>query len=279
MKTYESGWENKDGVKFYLCGWEPNEKPKAVVVLVHGHGEHVGRYTHVAEAFTKAGYALVGFDLRGHGKSGGPRGHAPSYEALMDDIAVFLEQVIRRYPKLPMFIYGHSLGGNLVLNFILRRRPNAVGAIVTAPWLKLAFDPPAAQVSLARIMNKIAPGFTQHSKLDTKALSHDAQVVKAYNNDPLVHDKISARLYLGMYDSGLLALEHAAEFPIPLLLMHGTADQITSYNASREFAERGGEKVTWRAWDGLYHEIHNEPQKAEVLKTMTVWMNSCLKKK
>jgi alpha-beta hydrolase superfamily lysophospholipase len=279
MKTYEFGWENKEGIKFFACGWEPTEKPKAVVALVHGHGEHVGRYANVAEAFTQAGYALAGFDLRGHGKSGGPRGHASSYEALMDDVADFLAQVAARYPKLPMFIYGHSLGGNLVLNFVLRRKPAVVGAIVTGPWLKLAFDPPAVQVTLARVMNKIAPGFTQHSKLDTTALSHDVQVVQAYDNDPLVHDMVSARLYMGMYDSGLWALEHAAEFPVPLLLMHGTADRITSAKASREFAERGGKNVTWRAWDGFYHEIHNEPEKAEVLAAMAAWMNTCLKKK
>jgi alpha-beta hydrolase superfamily lysophospholipase len=279
MKAYESGWENKQGIKFYVRGWEPREKPKAVVALVHGHGEHVGRYTHVAEAFTKAGYALTGFDLRGHGKSGGPRGNTSSYDALMDDIADFLALVAKRYPKLPVFLYGHSLGGNLVLNFTLRRKPKVVGAIVTAPWLRLAFDPPAVQVTLARVMDKIAPGFTQNSKLDTGRLSRDAQIVKAYNDDPLVHDKISARLYVGMYDSGLWALEHAGEFPIPLLLMHGTADRLTSAQASHEFAEHGGKKVTWRAWEGWYHEIHNEPDKAEALKVMTAWMNARIKKK
>jgi alpha-beta hydrolase superfamily lysophospholipase len=279
MKTYESGWENKQGIKFYVRGWEPREKPEAVAALVHGHGEHVGRYVHVAEAFTKAGFALAGFDLRGHGKSGGPRGHTSSYDALMDDIADFLALVAKRYLKLPVFIYGHSLGGNLVLNFTLRRKPKVVGVMVTAPWLKLAFDPPAVQVTLARVMDKIAPGFTQNSKLDTAALSHDAQIVKAYNDDPLVHDKISARLYIGMYDSGLWALEHAAEFPVPLLLMHGTADRLTSAQASHEFAEHGGKKVTWRAWEGWYHEIHNEPDRAEVLKVMTTWMNARIKKK
>jgi alpha-beta hydrolase superfamily lysophospholipase len=279
MKTYELGWENKEGIKFYGCGWEPAGTPKAVVALVHGHGEHVGRYVHVAEAFTKAGYALAGFDLRGHGKSGGARGHTPSYESLMDDVANFLEQVAKRYPKLSAFLYGHSLGGNLVLNFTLRRRPKVAGAIVTGPWLKLAFDPPAVQVVLGRVMDKIAPGFTQNSKLDTAALSHDVQVVNAYNNDPLVHDLISARLYVGMYDSGLWALEHASEFPVPLLLMHGMEDRITSAQASREFAERGGKQVTWRPWEGMYHEIHNEPEKAKVLEAMTTWMDARLKEK
>lgn len=262
-----------------MLGWEPKEKPKAVVALVHGHGEHVGRYLHVAEAFTKAGYALAGFDLRGHGKSNGARGQTTNYQALMDDITDFLLLIRKRYPKTPLFIYGHSLGGNLVLNHILRCKPEAAGVIVTAPWLKLAFDPAPSQVVLARIMNKIAPGFTQNSNLDTTALSRDMGIVKAYNDDALVHEKISARLYLGIYDSGLWALEHASEFPVPLLLMHGTGDRLTSASASLEFAERAGKKVTWHAWDGWYHEIHNEPQKGEVLKVMIAWMNGCLKKK
>lgn len=279
MMSFESGWENKEGIKFYMRGWEPKEKPKGVVAMVHGLGEHVGRYIHVAKAFTDAGYALAGFDLRGHGKSGGARGHSPSYQALMDDIEEFLVLVGKRFPAIPLFIYGHSLGGNLVLNFTLRCKPEAAGVIVTAPWLKLAFAPPSSQVVLARIMNKIAPGFTQNSGLDTSALSRDKVIVKAYHDDTLVHGKISVGLYVGLYDSGIWALEHASEFPAPLLLMHGTGDRLTSATASREFAERGGKKITWRAWDGWYHEIHNEPQKAEVFKVMIDWMNGCLKKR
>jgi alpha-beta hydrolase superfamily lysophospholipase len=277
MKTFESGWQSKDGIRFYVLGWEPHAKPRAVVCLVHGHGEHVGRYAHVGEAFANAGYVLAGFDARGHGKSGGPRGHTPSYDALMDDIADFLMQMQTSYPGLPRFLYGHSMGGNEVINFALRRKPDLKGVIATGPWLKLAFEPPALQVTLGRLMNNIAPGFTQKSGLDTAALSHDASVVNAYNSDPLVHDKISARLFMGMYEAGLWALDHAAEFPLPLLIMHGTADRLTLAEASRQFAERGGKNVTWRAWDGLYHEIHNEPEKAEVLKVMIDWMDARLK--
>ena len=279
MKTYETGWENKEDIKFYVRSWVPDKKPKAVVVLVHGLGEHIGRYAHVGEAFTKSGYALTAFDLRGHGRSGGPRGHTPNYEALLDDMADFLALVAARYPKLPVFLYGHSTGGNLVLNFTLRRKPNVVGVIATDPWLKLAFDIPAVRLVLVRVMDKIAPGFTQNSGLETAALSRDPQIVKAYINDPLVHGKISARFFMGIYESGLWAIEHAAEFPVPLLLMQGTGDRVTSEQANHEFAGRAGKKATWRAWDGWYHEIHNEPEKEKVLKAMIVWMDQRLKKK
>ncbi len=272
MKISEWTWKSFDGLDMYGRGWMPEGQAKAAVALVHGHGEHVGRYEHVAAALTAKGYALLGFDLRGHGRSGGPRGHTPSYEALMDDIMAFFAQVEARCPGLPRFLYGHSLGGNLVLNYALRRKPDLRGVIATGPWLELAFQPPASQVTLGRLMNGIAPGFTQHSKLNTAGLSHDQAVVTAYENDPLVHDKISARLFVAIYESGLWALEHAAEFPLPLLLMHGASDPITSAEASRKFAEKAGDKVTLKVWDGLFHEIHNEPEKAEIFKMMLDWL-------
>jgi alpha-beta hydrolase superfamily lysophospholipase len=272
MAISEWNWKSLDGLDMYARGWAPRGHPKTAIMLVHGHGEHVARYDHVAAALAEKGDAMLGFDLRGNGKSGGPRGHTPSYDALMDDIASFSQQTELRYAGLPRFLYGHSLGGNLVLNYALRRKPDLRGVIATGPWLKLAFDPPASQVTLGRLMNGIAPGFTQHSKLNTQGLSHDQMVVAAYDNDPLVHDKISARLFMAIYESGLWALEHAAEFPQPLLLMHGAADPITSAKSSQEFAQKAGKKVTLKIWGGLYHEIHTELEKAEVFKVMLDWL-------
>ncbi len=272
MDTFEWTFKSSDGLDLFGRGWAPNGKPKATIALVHGHGEHAGRYAHVGAALAEKGYALLGFDLRGHGKSGGPRGHTPSYDALLDDIAAFFKQVEGRYPDLPRFAYGHSMGGNLVLNYALRRKPDLHGVIATGPWLKLAFDPPASKVSLGRMMNNILPSFTQASGLETKALARDAAVVTAYENDPLVHSKISARLFVSIYENGLWALEHAAEFPLPLLLMHGSADRLTSAQASKEFAAKAGSKVTLKIWDGWFHEIHNEPDKAEVFKVMLDWL-------
>lgn len=276
MKTFESKFEGTDGLAFYVQGWEPDAQPKAVVALTHGLGEHVGRYAHVGKALTDAGYALAGYDSRGHGKSGGARGHTPSYDTLMDDINKFLAMLGEKYPGSPLFLYGHSMGGNQVINYVLRRHPKIKGVISTGPWLMLSFQPPPSKVALGKLMNNILPAFSQANGLVTTGLSHDAEIVRLYDNDPLNHNKISARLFVGIYDSGLWALEHASEFSLPLLLMHGGADPITSAEASRQFADKAGSNVTLKIWDGLYHEIHNEPEQAQVFKVMVEWLDKHL---
>ena len=272
MNIFDWKWKSRDGLELYARGWKP-EAPKAVVVLVHGHGEHVNRYNHVADAFTKAGYAMQGFDLRGHGQSAGQRGHTPNYESLMNDITDFIGDAQRRYPGLPVFLYGHSMGGNQAINYVLRSPQGLKGVIATGPWLRLAFDPPAAQVIAAKLLNSIASSFSMANGLSQTSLSRDPEVVSKYAADPLVHDKISPRLYTGIYGSGLWALEHAAELKIPMLLMHGSGDKITSAPASQEFAQKAGNLVTLRIWDGFYHEIHNEPEKAEVIQVMVDWLD------
>lgn len=277
MNIFGSSWQNAEGIQFHIQGWEPDAKPRAVVALVHGLGEHVARYSHVGSAFSRNGYALVGFDLRGHGRSGGPRGHTPTYEALMDDIAGFLAQLGGRYRGRPTFLYGHSMGGNLVLNYALRRRPRLRGVISTSPWLRLAFEPSAWKVTLARALGAVVPSLTLSSDLDASTLSHDPKVVEAYLHDPLVHDRISSRLFVEMRSSGAWALEHAVEFPLPLLLMHGAADRLNSCDASQEFAQRASKRTTWKSWAGGYHELHNEPFRARVIRTMIAWMDANLR--
>jgi alpha-beta hydrolase superfamily lysophospholipase len=273
MEIKEWSWRSSDGLAMYGRQWDPGLPPRAALVLVHGLGEHSTRYDHVAAALAEKGYAMLGFDLRGHGKSAGPRGHTPSYDALMDDISAFTRQVKSRYPGVPLFLYGHSLGGNLVLNYGLRCPSDFRGVIATGPWLELSFQPPASQVRLGRLMNRISPSFAQNSHLNTRGLSHDQAVVTAYEQDPLVHEKISARLFVSLYETGLWALEHAAEFPLPLLLMHGSLDPITSPKASQEFAKRAGDKVTLKIWNDLFHEIHNEPAQIEVFQFMSDWLD------
>ena len=272
MKHSEWQSQSSDGVGLYRQSWAPEGEAKAVVTLIHGFGEHSGRYPHVAAALAAEGYALITGDQRGHGRSQGLRGHTPTYDALMDDIAGLLDEAARRFPNRPRFIYGHSMGGNLTLNYVLRRRPQLDGVVVTAPWLRLAFEPPRWKVAIGRAMNSIYPALVQDTGEDLEALSRDAAVGRAYAADPLTHGKMSARMFTSLHAAGLWALEHAAEFPLPLLLMHGDADRLTSAPASREFAAKAPQ-CTFKAWDGLYHEIHNEPEQPQVFAAIVDWLN------
>ena len=273
MKRTEFEFKTFDGLSLFGQSWKPEVRSRAVVCLVHGMGEHSGRYAHVADALTQAGYILFTFDIRGHGKSEGPRGHIPSYEALMQDISSLLKVANKQFHQLPSFLYGHSLGGNLVLNYVLRRQSHLKGVIATDPWLRLAFEPPRSKIILAQITNCIWPSFSQKNGLDTKVLSRDPEVVHVYENDPLIHDHISSRMFIGIYQSGQWALEHASEFSLPLLLMHGGDDKIISIKASHEFANMKTKNCTFKIWDGLYHEIHNEPEKEEVFKFLIDWLD------
>ena len=273
MKHDKFKFKTFDGFQLFGQSWQPEDRPRAVVCLVHGLGEYSGRYVHVADSLIQAGYALISFDLRGHGKSEGLRGHTPSYEAIMQDISSLLEVTNKKFPQLPFFLYGHSLGGNLVLNYVLRRQSHLKGVIATAPWLRLAFEPPAFKIALGKITNYIWPSFSQKNGLNTKTLSHVPEVVYAYENDPLVHDRISARMFISIYQAGQWALEHASEFSLPLLLMHGGDDNLISVKASHEFAGKIKENCTLKIWDGLYHEIHNEPDKEEVFKFLIDWLD------
>lgn len=273
MKLSDVNWTATDGLPLVGRCWEPAGEPRAVICLVHGLGEHCGRYGHVAAALNEAGYAVLACDKRGHGRSGGKRGVIPSYDALMDDIGLLLAQAEQRFPGKPRFLYGHSLGGNEVLNYALRRKPDLVGVIATSPGLRTAFKPPALQLAAGRLMNRLWPAFTLPNGLELAALSRDPAIIAAYQADPLVHDRLSARLGIELLRSGEWAIAHAAEFPVPLLLMHGTADRLTSHQASQEFAAKAP-NCTLKLWEGLYHETHNEPEKADVIRFLIEWLKT-----
>ncbi|MFN2150478.1 MAG: lysophospholipase [Anaerolineales bacterium] len=276
MNEPETFFETKDHQNLFFRVWQPAGHLKAAVCLVHGLGEHSGRYQHVAAAFNAAGVGVWGFDLRGHGKTPGKRGQVPHYDVMLDDIADAIDAAQEQFTGVPVFLYGHSMGGNLVLNYALRRKPALAGVIATSPWIQLAFSPPDSQVRLARLMNHLLPNLTQPNGLDVQALAHDPEVVAAYQNDPLVHDRVSIRLSVEFLDAGEWALEHAAELALPLLLVHGSADPITSAAASQEFAARAGELCTLKIWEGLYHETHNEPQKEQVIAYNLEWLEQHL---
>jgi len=285
LNSFDLKFETHDGIQLYARGWEPEGGPgasslkiKAVVCLIPGLGEHAGRYQHVAAAMTQSGYAVFGFDLRGHGLSGGPRGHAPSLEAYLQDIDLLLGQARRRYPAAPVFLYGHSLGGILVLNYGLRRKPALMGAIVTAPALHSELESQPVKIALVRILGALLPSLSISTGLKPERISRDRDVVQAYIADPLVHDRATlgwGRLTLAC---NAWTLAHAGEFPLPLLLMQGKDDLLAFPSSSLEVAAQLQDKCKLVLWDGMYHEIHNEPGKEKVIRTMIDWMDAELSK-
>jgi len=277
MKHYEMTWKAHDNLDIFAQAWEPvTAQPKAVACLVHGLGEHTSRYAHVAEAFGRQGIVLFGADLRGHGRSGGARGHISSIDDFMKDIDVSLVQARQRYPDLPIILYGHSLGGIQVLYYGLTRKPNIKGVIATSSGLHTALEKQHLKIMMAKVLGALMPNTPIASGLDSASISRDEKVVQAYNNDPLVHDKIT--LGFGRIMTGITGwvLAHAGEFSLPLLLLHGNADVLAFPSSSTEVAAALKEKCTLVLWDDSYHELHNEPEKEEVFKTMTQWMNARL---
>ncbi|HEX6033029.1 MAG TPA: alpha/beta hydrolase [Anaerolineales bacterium] len=277
MNTFEAKWENGEGIHFFMQGWEPEGRPpRAFIALIHGLGDHTSRFAHVGKAMTDAGYAMAGFDLRGHGRSGGARGHTPSLNAYMQDIRQFFQLLTPRYLHIPHFLYGHSLGGLLALAYAIQYGAGLRGVMVTGAALRDSLQEQKAKLALVKLLAPILPTLSVQSGLDSTALSRDPRIVEAYRNDPLVHDNIT----LGFGRAGLEAIElcfaRAKEFPVPLLMIHGKADTITYPGGSEEFAKRvreGGGDVTLKVWDGLYHEVHNEPEQAEVFQFMIEWLD------
>lgn len=278
IQTEAFHWSAVDGPKIYGHYWAPENEVKAVICLVHGMGEHCERYDAMAHYLARYGFAMIGFDQRGHGRTEGKKGHTPSYNHLLFAVDDLLSKAEEYFPEIPQFLYGHSMGGNVVANYVLQKKPQIQGVIISSPWFKLAFEPPALQIKLGSLVNKLFPAFTQSTQLDASKISQVQEVVDKYLNDPLVHDKISTTFFLSVHGRGEWAMEHASEWPaLPLLMYHGTGDEITSYEASRCFADEvtssDESDVTYKLFDGAYHEIHNDVDSDELLLMVKDWLN------
>ncbi len=254
------------------------ENPIATTILVHGFGEHISRYEHVAQQFVKENISVIGVDLIGHGHSTGKRGHINSikdYFGCIDSMVNHIKQVDQ---KLLLVLYGHSMGGNLVLNYLISNEESAFCCVLaTSACLKLAIQPSAFQLFLAKTMNKIYPSLQQTADLDFKDISSVVEVQNDYANDPLNHDKISVRLFNEIYSNGLLAIENAANIKIPVLLAHGDTDDITSPGGSDEFAANCPQAML-KIWPGLRHETHNEHNQEDVIAYYVNWVLNQLRK-
>jgi acylglycerol lipase len=275
MKHFENYLEATDGLKLFCQGWEPADQTRGTIALVHGLGEHSGRYGHLAEYFAERGYSVQSFDLRGHGKSEGKRGHTPSFSAYMDDIDIWLRDLRERFLG-AMFLYGHSLGAILTVIYTLQKKPPLAGVVATGLAMHNALEKQAFKLMLVRTLGNLVPDMILPSGLDTKMLSRDYEVVDAYVHDPLVHDRASVGFGAETLKEIAWTWEHACEFPVPLLLMHGSKDQIAYPSSSQEFASLAPGQCTLKMWDGMFHEIHNEYGKEQVFEYLAGWLEARL---
>lgn len=278
MITYTSFVrETDDNYQIFSQKWIPAEKPKASIIIVHGLGEHSSRYQHLAHFFNAQRYSVYSFDQRGHGKSSGPRGDIPTYKIACDDIDSLIKSVQEVDPSNPIFLYGHSLGGAIVLYYGLTRSSTIKGIICTSPGLASGVPLPPLKMGLAKILASIAPKTAINNGLDVENLSHDHKVIDAYKNDPLVHPMISARLGMELISKGPWMIENANQFKYPLLLLQGEMDHLVDPKMTSKFAKAvGSSKVQYKEFPGLFHEMHNELDNSEFLKTLTEWLEKQL---
>jgi alpha-beta hydrolase superfamily lysophospholipase len=259
----------------YLRSAVVEQNVKADVLLTHGLGEHSARYDHVALVLAQNGYRLCTYDLRGHGRSQGRRGHIHRYADLLDD----LERVMNYHMRegIPMFLYGHSLGGQITLNYLLRRRQPVCGAIIASPWLELVYRPLWLKVLLAKIMVGIWPTFTQNRLDNPAVLSRDQAFLASLPGKDLIHHKVSARMYRELLEGARRASEGAPEWDYPLLLIHGADDPVTSPAATESFFQKAASPdKTLKIHPAMRHETHNEIGRETVFAEMVEWMDKRL---
>ena len=246
---------------------------RAVVVLVHGLGEHAGRYRALAERLHGWGFAVWAHDHHGHGESSGARGGLPSELRLVDDLALVIDDARRENPGLPLVLLGHSLGGLVAASLVARGVRPVDGLVLSSPGLDPGLN--GFQKALLAVLPRIAPRLRVGNGLDDNFLSHDRAVVQAYRDDPLTHDRIGGRLARFLAHEGALVRQAAAHWPVPTLLIYAGDDRLVVPAASRAFAEAATPSgmVEARCFESLYHEIFNELDAGPVFAALQRWLD------
>ena len=264
----------KDGLKLYGQHWIPDREPDLAICILHGFGGHSGHYEEFSSYMTGKGHAVFGMDMRGHGKSEGRRGYIKSGDLLMSDIGNLLVEARRTYLGLPIILFGHSMGGLLAANYILKYRSSELtGVVITSPLFRLAFKPEDSTILFSKIISWFYPGYTLSYHADPGQLSSSKLSAAAMLQDPLIHNRVSYRLYQYFNRSGPWAVSHASMNNLPTLVMHGEKDRITSWEASRDFCTNAGAGTTFKLWQGFRHELHNDERKSEVLDYINDWIS------
>jgi alpha-beta hydrolase superfamily lysophospholipase len=263
-------------VRWFIRSASPVAAPRARVIGTHGLGEHSNRFGHVAAELVARGYRVVAWDLRGHGRSTGVRGDVQDYGHLLEDLGAVRERYM--VPGLPLFLYGHSLGGQITLRYLETTGVDCRGAIAASPWLRLAFTPPWWKLALAKLAMRLWPSFVQPTGHHWQKLSRDFTHLSTFPDLDLVHHGISARMYFAVRTAGEQALAEAGGVRVPLFLLHGDADPVTSHRSTCEFFERvGSEDKTLRIFPENRHETHNDLDRAQVIGAIGDWIEGRLK--
>jgi len=246
---------------------------RGVILLTHGMGEHSGRYAHVIRRLNAAGLRVLSWDLRGHGRSEGRRGDIRNYSLLVDD----LREIWSLAQPGPAFLYGHSLGGQITLNFAVRERPDAAGLIITSPWLRLAFVPSRGKLLMAWLAAHFWPTFTQKTDVSPGRLSRDLDFLMALPDLHLVHHRMSARMFRALTAGARSASRNAIQLPYPILLVHGSRDPVTSVSATEQLYQslRSRDKSLVIVPEAL-HETHNDVCRNTVLTQIIGWLDARL---
>lgn len=273
MEHVEDHLIGAGGARVYWQAWLPESAPKAVIVIAHGGGEHSARYVHVAAHLNAAGYAVYAPDHRGHGRTG-QDANIERLALVVEDLDALVTLAGGRHPGAKVFLLGHSMGGAIAIAYALRHQDRLAGLLLSGPVAALEAASPAARLA-SRILSVIAPGLGVYA-VDPSHVSRDAEVVRAYESDPLVHHgRLPART-VGELTAAVTAFpEQVPRITVPLLVMHGTADAIVPTAASTMVHERAGSAdKTLELYDGLYHEILNEPEQDRVLADVTSWLDA-----
>ena len=275
MKHREFKTAGIGGLDLHAQAWLPDASPRAAIALAHGLGEHSGRYADVAERLVAAGYAVYAVDHRGHGKSPGPRANIERFDHVVSDFCAFAGRTAREHPGTDVFLLGHSMGGAIAFASALRLQDHLRGLVLSAPVLALDGSVPRWQHACARVLAAVAPNVGVMS-IAPAAISRDPRVVREYQDDPLVHHgPIPARTAVELVTASRTFPALALRLKLPVLLMHGTADHLVPLAPARTVHQAIPSKErTLRYYEGLYHELFNEPEREQVLADVIQWLDA-----
>lgn len=272
--THEEGIvRGAGGSELYCRRWRPDREARAALAIVHGHGEHSGRYMNVVDALLPAGYAVCAFDHRGHGRSRGHRGHIGSWAEYREDVNTFLRWVAEREPRRPVFLMGHSMGALVALDYIIHDPRGLAGAIISGAPLDPSGVAKPLLVFLSRTLSEVCPRFPMRLALDTSALSRDPAVVRAYEEDPLVHGRFTARWGVESLAAVARVGARASRIALPILFVHGGADRLNLPGGIRRYFEAvGSADKTLLIYPEMFHELHNDVGRETVLSDVERWI-------